>query len=299
MDLNRVAAFAKVVEEGGFTPAARALGLPKSSVSRAVALLEQEVGARLLQRSTRSVTLTEAGTVFYARASRGLVAITEAREAVTELETQLRGPIRITAPVDAGVSLLGPIVAAFTTLHPEVRIDVSLTGRVVDLVEEGFDLALRAGAVRDASLIARRLPSFELRLYASLAYLEAHGRPRRVADLTGHRCVVFRGTRGRATWSLHGPRGEEPIEVTGAIDTDDFSFVHRAIESGAGIGLLPSFSVPDGESELARVLPRHAMPGAPLNLVYPSARYVPLRVAHFRDFVVDRLGGTRAARASG
>lgn len=300
MDLNRVAAFAKVVEEGGFTAAARALGLPKSSISRAVALLEEEIGARLLQRSTRSVTLTEAGAVFYARASRGLVAITEAREAVTELETQLRGPIRITAPVDAGVALLAPIAAAFGARHPEVRVDVSLTGRVVDLVEEGFDLALRAGAVRDESLIARRLSSFDFHLYASPAYLEAHGRPRRVADLARHRCVVFRGARGRARWTLHGPRGEEVIEVSGAIDADDFSFVQRAVESGAGVGMLPSFVTSTGTSEmLVRVLPRHVMPGAPLQLVYPSARYVPLRVARFRDFVIEQLGGARAESAPG
>lgn len=294
MDLNRVAILVRVVEEGGFTAAAKALGLPKSSVSRAVALLEAEVGARLLRRSTRKIALTEAGAAFYERASRGLAAVAEAREVVVDLEARLRGPIRITSPVDAGVWMLAPVVAAFAAQHPEVNVEVVLTGRVVDLVEEGFDLALRAGPVRDETLVARRLPPIESALYASAEYLAAHGAPARVADLAAHRCVLFRATRGRAVWTLTGPDGaEERVEVSGPVSADDFSFAARAVAAGAGIGLVPSFiAIGDRDARLERVLPGHFAAGAPVHLVYPSTRYVPRRVAAFRDFALAALGRT-------
>jgi DNA-binding transcriptional LysR family regulator len=291
MDLNRVAIFVRVVDERGFTAAAHALRLPKSSVSRAVSLLEQELGVRLLQRSTRTVTLTEAGAAFYERASRGVAAVQEAGEAVAEMEAALRGTIRITAPVDAGVWMLAPVVARFVRKHPAVHVDVVLTGRVVDLVDEGFDLALRAGALRDVSLIARRIGQMELALYASPRYLARHGLPSQVGELAVHRCVLFRATRGRATWTLTGPAGEERVEVSGVVNVDDFVFVRRAMLAGVGIGLLPEFlcgrEVERGR--LVRVLPAHVVPGAPLHLVYPSARHVPRRVAVFRDYVLDAL----------
>lgn len=292
MDLNRVAVFVRVVDEHGFTAAAKALGVPKSSVSRAVSLLEQDLGVRLLQRSARKLSLTEAGSVFYEGVSRSFTAVQEAATAVMEMEAGLRGSIRITTPVDVGVWLLAPAVARFGRLHPGVHIDAVLTGRIVDLVEEGFDLALRAGPMRDSSLIARKVGSFGRALYASPRYLERHGTPTRVADLAGHRCVLFRATRGRAMWELSGPTGPETVEVTGPLNVDDFSFVQRALLSGAGIGLLPAFvagrEVKRGR--LVRVLPEHILPGAPLHLVYPSTRYVPHRVVVFRDFLFKRLG---------
>lgn len=291
MNLNRIATFVRVVDERGFTAAAKALGLPKSSVSRAVTLLEQDLGVRLLQRSPRKVSLTEAGATFYERVSRGLTDVREAAAAVSDMEAALRGSIRITAPVDAGVWMLAPLVARFTRLHPGVHIDVELTGRVVDLVEEGFDLALRAGLLRDSALIARKIGHIESALYAAPRYLARHGTPTQVADLASHRCVLFRATRGRTTWTLSGPSGEESAEVTGPINVDDFTFVRRAVLSGAGIGLLPLFTGRRdiADSRLLRVLPDHIVSGAPLHLVYPSARYVPHRVAVFRDFLIARF----------
>src|SRR5690606_24788342 len=147
-------------------------------------------GARLLHRTTRSVTLTEAGATFYERASRGLAVLDEAREAVVELESEIRGPVRITTAVDIGNWLLAPVVRSFLELHPAVQIEVALSGRAVDLMEEGFDLALRVGPIRDERLIAKALPPRDLALYAAPAYLERHGTPRRVADLADHRCVL-------------------------------------------------------------------------------------------------------------
>jgi DNA-binding transcriptional LysR family regulator len=215
-DLNRIQVFLKVVEEGGFTAAGKALALPKSSVSRSVALLEAELQARLLRRSSRKVVLTEAGSQFYERAARGIALISEAREAVVDLEVQLRGPIRITTAVDLGTWVVAPVVAAFSQRHPRVWIDVVLTGRVVDLLEEGFDFAVRAGGVRDENLVARPLPVSDFGLYASSAYLARAGAPKRVSELAQHRCVLFRGLRGQRTWQLRGPRGEESVEVSAA-----------------------------------------------------------------------------------
>jgi DNA-binding transcriptional LysR family regulator len=292
MDLNRAAIFVRVVIEGGFSAAARALRLPKSSVSRAVALLEDELGARLLQRSTRKVQLTEAGSAFYERASRGIAGVEEAAAAVSDMQTALRGLIRITAPVDAGVWILEPLVVRFVRAHPGVHIESILTSRFVDMVNEGFDLALRVGSRLDASLIARRLTTGEAALYAAKAYIERRGQPARVADLATHDCVMFRPTRGRSTWTLAPPGGEEEtVEVTGPVGGDDFTFLRGAVLSGAGIGMLPSFlchaAVETGA--LLRVLPDHLYPTPPLNLVYPSARYLPQRVAAFRDFLLSEL----------
>jgi DNA-binding transcriptional LysR family regulator len=290
--LNHAAVFVRVVDDGGFSAAARALRLPKSSVSRAVALLEEELGARLLQRSTRKVHLTEAGTAFYDRASRGLAGVEEAAAAVADLQGSLRGPIRVTAPADAGVWLIAPVVARFVALHPAVHVDVVLTTRIVDLVAERFDFALRAGGVRDSSLVARKLAQLDTALYAAPAYLARKGTPSRPKDLTSHDCLLFRPDRGRASWTLTGPAGEETVEVTGPVGGDDFSFLQRMVLAGVGIGLLPSFLCQEAAASggLTRVLPEHSGRGGHLHLVYPSARYLPARAAAFRDFVLAALG---------
>ncbi|WP_437600737.1 LysR family transcriptional regulator [Sorangium sp. So ce590] len=291
MDLNRIAVFVRVVDERGFTAAARVLGLPKSSVSRSVALLEQALGARLLHRSTRSVRLTEAGAAFYERASRDVASLEEAAAMVADLEAVVRGTIRITAPVDVGVAMLEPAVARFVRRHPAVRIDVVLTGRVVDLVEEGFDLALRAGPLRDGSVIARKIGQVEDALYASPRYLERAGVLGSLGDLAAHRCVLFRATRGRAAWTLQGPAGDETVEVDGPLAVDELSFARRAVLAGVGVGLLPAVLCARevARGRLVRVLPSHVASGAPLHLVYPSARYLPHRIAAFRDFLVEAL----------
>ena len=244
MDLRRVAVFARVVEERGFTAAARALALPKSSVSRAVTLLEREVGARLLRRSTRGISLTDAGSVFYAKVAQGLAALGEAREDVVALEKELRGRIRISAPPDMAAWMLAPIVARFLDQHPAIVIESELTIRNVDLVEERFDLALRAHGVGDLSLAAKKLPPLESALYASPAYLARHGHPRRLADLARHRCVLFGAQAGGATWTLKGPRATESVQVSGSLSTNDYVFALETAAHAAGIALLPCFVSP-------------------------------------------------------
>ncbi|MFO0551754.1 MAG: LysR substrate-binding domain-containing protein [Polyangiaceae bacterium] len=291
MDLRHVEVLAAVVEHGSISAAARALGLPKSSISRAVSLLEASVGSRLLQRLTRGISLTETGSAFFEKAARGLEALAEAREEVASRTAEMAGRVRVTAPPDVGAWLLAPVIAAFAAEHPKVQVECELQSRVLGLAEGGFDLALRARGVADESLVARKLRPIRFGLYASRAYLDAHGAPRRPSDLARHRCVLFRGASGRASWALHGPKGAQTVAVSGVISGDEFVYLREAVAAGAGIGLLPEFVAHcAGHKPIERVLPRFDSPIQPLFLVYPSGRYLPRRVAALRDTLLRELG---------
>ena len=298
MDLNRTALFVKVVENGGFTAAGRALGMPKSSLSRAVGLLESELGARLLQRSTRRVELTEIGRAFFERAVQAVNDIEDAVRQVNDLQASPRGLIRVTAPLDAGSYLLAPLLPRFTAEYPGLQLEVLVTSRVVDLLEEHVDFALRAAEVRDGSLVARKLRRIEVGLFAARSYIEKHGTPRAVRDLADHDCVLFRPEHGRVRWTLEGPNGSEALDVTGPIGADDFMFVYRAAMAGAGIANLPLFLCEEAlaRDALVRVLPGYKFQVGNFTLAYPSARHLPRRSALFRDFILKELGEESATR---
>lgn len=293
MDLNRVAAFARVVHDGSFTAAAKALGVPKSSVSRSVAQLEQDLGARLLHRTTRKLHLTEAGSAFYERVARALSDIDEATSVASDTQAQPRGLVRVTAPLDIGVWALAGIVARFVKKQSTIRVEVSLSSRHVDLASEGFDLAVRAGPVRDQSLVARRVGTVEAGLYAASHWVKKNGTPEKVADLVNFDNIVFRPVNGRATYALTTNDGrKEEVTVTGNVASDDLSFVKKCALAGAGIGLIPEFlcSKEWMSGKLVRVLPEWSLgPGAELSIVYPSARFLPQRVALVRDYLVAEL----------
>lgn len=292
MDLNRVSAFVRVVADGSFTGAAKALGLPKSSVSRSVAQLEQDLGIRLLHRTTRKLHLTDAGAAFYDRVARALTDIDEATVAAADMQAELRGTVRVTAPVDLGAAVLAPIVARFVRKHPAIHIDLVLTGRVVDMVAEGFDLAVRVGPLRDSSLIARRVGQLDSALYASRKYVARRGQPKDVDDLANHDCILFRPSQGKEVWRIVNPAGDKrEVAVAGAISADDLSFIRKAVLSGAGIARLPQFLCAREEASgiMVRVLPAWASEGAILHMAYPSARYVPQRVSVFREFAAGEL----------
>ena len=293
MDLNRVSAFVRVVHDGSFTAAARSLRLPKSSISRSVAQLEQDLGIRLLHRTTRQLHLTDAGAAFFERVSRALSDIDDATVAASDTQAELSGTVRVTAPVDLGVWSLSPILARFIRKHPKIRVDLQLSGRVVDLVAEGFDLAVRVGPLRDSSLIARRIGELESVAYASPRYLKRRGVPQNLEDLVDHDCVLFRTITGKARWQLTDDEGKNgAVDVTGSITTDDMSFVRSAVMAGCGIGLLPGFLCTRAEQRgrVVRVLPHWSLHGAVLHLAYPSSRFVPQRVVVLREFLVRELG---------
>jgi DNA-binding transcriptional LysR family regulator len=297
LDLNQVTAFVRVMENGSFTAAARELGLPKSSVSRRVSALESALRVRLLQRSTRQLVLTEAGRLYFERARAALRGLAEANVAVTDLSHEIAGPIRFTAGGD-NTGLIAGLLAEFLARYPKIQIDVVLTPRRVDLVAEGFDLALRAGPLVDSALIARRLGRTELGLFASPAYLRKAGRPKNVADLAKHRFVLFGEPHEREHLRLTGPDGEESVKIQGPLVVHDMSFAVDAISTGIGIGLVPDMYLGwlvkggmrrSGGRDLVRLLPDHGVVGSELSLVSPSTAYEPTRVGLLRDFLAERL----------
>jgi DNA-binding transcriptional LysR family regulator len=245
----------------------------------------------LIQRTTRQRGVTEAGRELYERVRGAVGALAEATEAVSQHGKEPGGVVRVTAPVDIALMGIPEALAKFLVTYPSIQIELVLTARVVDLVAEGVDLGIRAGKLADSSLIVRKVGDTSSGLFASKSYLKRHGRPRRLADLTKHACVMFRGRGGRATWTLVGPHGEETVEVRGPVSGDDFSFVVRAIGAGLGIGQAPLFVTRhyEGTQKLERVLEDYVFPGAPLQIVMPSASYVPARVAVVRDFLLAHL----------
>lgn len=300
MDLNRIALFVKVVETGGFTAAAAELGLPKSSVSRSVSLLEDELGVRLLHRTTRSITLTEAGQHYFDAVSASITGLKTATQAALEHGVEPRGVVRITAPPD--VAGLDELVAQWVRLHPLVRLEVAVTSRTVDLVAEGFDLAIRAARLSDSSLIARRVGNAVLAIMASPAYLRRRGTPKTLEDLREHDWVLYRANDGHSTLTLtHTDGSEHAIDVVGTVVIDDMTLCRRAVLAGAGLGLLPVHTTADAlrDGQLQLVLPAYQNGAASISVLMASAKNVPARVALVRDFLVDGLAKHLATSTAG
>jgi DNA-binding transcriptional LysR family regulator len=285
MNLDLLTVFEAVARTGSFTVAARELDLPKSSVSRGLARLEASLGVQLVLRTTRKVALTTAGTGLYDRLAPLLTSMRTALGELPEREEEPSGALRVTAPVDVGVLFLAEVVARYTARYPAVTVDLHLTGRVVDLVAEGFDVALRiAPRLEDSSLIARRAAPIVMQVFASPLYLARRGTPRSEAELQDHDWVGFRPSdRGRA------PRSPETGKAR--ITCDDLLFLRDAVRAGAGLGLLPAY-VAEPEvlaGTLVRVLPRHERISGHLHIVMPAAKHVPRRVTAFRDLVLELL----------
>lgn len=287
-NLDHVAVFARVVEAGGFSSAARTLNIPKSSASRSVSQLEETLGVRLLQRTTRQLRLTEAGQEYYERVAGALAALDEARAVVTETRDAPTGLVRLAAPAEYGAWVLAPVLAQFLATHGGIRLEVSLTNRDVDLVRDGFDLALRVGRLHDSSLIVRTIGAIDRGLYATPSYLARRGTPGAVSELATHDFIVSRVGGSGPRLRLHGPSGVETVLVSGPVVTDDLTFVQEAVRLSMGIGLLPTAGCAT-HLGLVRVLPEYSEPGLSYSLVYPSARYLPQRVALLRDVLLEEL----------
>lgn len=297
MDLNLLATFEAVARTRSFSAAARELGLPKSSVSRAVSRLEAELGVQLLFRTTRQVSPSAAGTALYDRLAPLLRSVQAALGELPEREESPSGLLRVTAPVDLGVLFLAEVVTRYTARYPAVSVDLHLTGRVVDLVKEGFDVALRVGAkLEDSTLVVRRVAPVVMQLFASPLYLARRGTPRTEAELAAHEWVLFRPGPQRLR---AGPQDAILAEAKGRIVCDDLLFVRDAARAGAGLALLPAF-VADAEvvaGRLVRVLPRYERVAGHLHIVTPAARHVASKVEAFRDLVRELLRARSPAAA--
>jgi len=298
IDLNRIAVFVKVVEAGSFTAAAAQLGLPTSSVSRAIARLEGDLNVRLLNRTTRKLALTEAGQHFHQRMQAVVAETAEATQEVTGFASEPRGLVRMTAPHDVGLQHLPGIVATILSRHPALTIEVILTSRRIDLVEEGIDLALRGGRLQDSSLVTRKIVASALGVFASPAYLERRGRPRALADLARHDCLGYGGRAGKQPWRLRGPSGDESVTVPVTIVCGDMLFLREMVLRGLGLALLPVGNVvSDVEAgRLVRVVPRYGFGSGGLYLVWPTRTLVPARVVAVREILTTEL--TRLVRPS-
>jgi len=256
VDYNDLALFSRVVAHGSFTAAAKALSLPKSSVTRGIARLERALGVRLIQRTTRQRGVTDAGRDLYERVRGAIGALEEASEAVREHGREPRGVVRVTANPDVVMMGVPRLLVELRAKAPSIHVELILTSRVVDLVAEGVDLGIRAGNLVDSSLIAKKIGSSSGGLYAAKTYLKHRGRPKQLADLADHDCVLFRGRQGRATWQFDQPRTS--IAIEGIASIDDFIFMAPALDAGLGIGILPIF-MGARDPLLERVLPEHRL----------------------------------------
>lgn len=295
MDLNHVVVFEAVARTRSFSAAAKELGIPKSSTSRAIARLESELSVQLLFRTTRKVSLSEAGTALYDRVTPLLRSMKGVLSGLPERGEAPSGTLKVTAPVDLGVLFLAEVVSRYTARYPAVSVDLHLTGRVVDLVGEGFDVALRvASKLEDSSLVARRAAPVLFQLFASPLYLARKGTPRTADELDGHEWVVFRGGHQRLRVAPVRPAAERSPRIT----CDDLLFVRDAVRAGVGVGLLPTFvAEPDVVAgTLVRIVPKLERSAGSLYIVTPTAKHVPGKVAAFRELVLELLR-TRAATA--
>lgn len=290
--LDEFAVFAKVVETGSFTAAARALGISKAKASKQVARLEGRLGARLLNRTTRRLSVTEAGGAFHERCRRILAEVEEAEDAVGRLQAAPRGILRINAPMTFGLMHLSPLVPAYMARYPEVTVDLSLNDRFVDLVEEGWDLAVRIGRLRDSSLIARRLASFRAVVCAAPAYWERRGRPEHPRDLGGHDCLIYSYLERPEDWRFARDGEEASVRVAGPLRANNGQILLEAAVAGAGVLLSPTFIVADAlaDGRLEAVLSPWCTEDVGIHAVYPHARHLSAKVRTFVDFLAAELG---------
>lgn len=295
-DLNDMYFFAEVVDRGGFAAAGRALGIPKSKLSRRVAELEQRLGVRLLQRTTRKLSLTEAGELYHRHA----VAIREeaeaAQEAVAMVQNEPRGTIRVTCPTTLAQTTIGPILPKFMKDHPHVRVDMLITNRVIDLVQEGVDVALRVRPTVDdsGSLIVKKLaPTYAL-LVASPQLLAREGRPQSPDDLQKLPTVAMSAADGRASWQLRGPHGREfTLQHKPCLTADDLLTLRYFVLEGTGMSVLPDYMCHREmrEGKLEEVLPGWAPPAAVIHAVFPSRRGLVPSIRRFLDFLGENVTG--------
>lgn len=295
-DTNDMLYFAEVVERGGFAAAGRYLGVPKSKLSRRVADLEAHLGVRLLQRTTRKLSLTEVGEVYLRHCLAMRDAADAAAEAVEQVQTEPRGTVRVTCPVTLAQTTVGPIMAQFLARYPQVRVDMKVSNRVVDLVEEGVDVALRVRATLDdsGSLVVKKLGNTNTYLVASPAQLQRQGRPVAPSDLVGMDTVAMSATDGKAVFSLVGPGGASyTLAHQPHFVADDLLTLKFAILQGAGMSFLPNYmcheELEDGRLEL--VLPGWAPAQGVFHAVYPSRRGMVPAVRRFLDFLGEHING--------
>lgn len=282
--------FARVARTGNMSAAGREMGLSPAVVSKRVSLLEERLGARLFQRTTRQLTLTETGEGYFKRVIDILSLVEEAEDFVSRRNTKPRGHIKITAPTSFSRLHIAPHINAFLARYPDIELDFHLTDSFVDIIREGFDVAIRIGELQDSSLVARKLAPDNRVICGSPAYLERMGRPKSLADLEFHNCI---SAGAQEMWHLEGPGGPQQLRLKGNLRSNSAEFVRELLVGGHGLGLRPIWDVgPDLKAgALEVVLPEwHATSNLAIYAVYPSRDFMPAKVNAFIDFLAETYG---------
>ncbi|MFT3924522.1 MAG: LysR family transcriptional regulator [Myxococcales bacterium] len=292
-DPNLLVAFVEVVKYRGFRGAARALGLSKSTLSQRVAALETHLGARLLSRTTRSLQLTDIGASFHREVAPAVDALRQAEALVGTLQAHPSGRLRLTAPIEFGHTMLGEVLARYALRYPDVEIEVQLTDRHVNLVDEGFDLAIRVGPLGDSQLMTRRLGEPQHRgVYASPSYLRRHGVPRAPDELKQHRCLAMSGVQSPAHWTFQIDGKTRMVPIVPHMLINSFQVLSGLARSGVGLVQMPERFAQEGMAarELRQVLTPFTPPARPTLAVYPSARNVSPALRAMVELLVECLG---------
>ena len=293
--LNDISVFICVVQTGSFTAAAERLNLSKSVVSKYVTRLEDRLGARLLVRTTRRLNLTEVGRIFYERSRQGLEAIVNAEQEVSVLQGEPRGTLRVNSPMSFGVLHVAPAITDFMDRYPDVFVDMSFDDRIVDVIEEGFDISVRIASDLDPGLIARRVGPCRHALVASPEYLERHGTPRTPKDLADHNVITYQYQQSPWEWEFRAP-GAAPISfpVTGRLQMNNTLAIREAVLAGAGITRTPTFVVGHDiqQGRLCAILTDYKLLELSIYLVFPQRQHLAPKIRAFIDFMAGRFAGT-------
>ena len=288
--LTEMEAFAMVVDQGGFTDAARKMGISKSAVSKHVSSLETRLGARLLNRTTRRVSPTEIGLAYYDRARRVLNDAGEADALVTAMQSAPSGTLRVSVATDFGVNHISPILGRFLHGFPDVTVNMVLNNRYVELISEGFDMAIRVGELEDSSLRARKICETQRRMIAAPSYFQKYGRPEKIDDLNEHKLLHYFNSANANVWKLIAPSGEQrQVRSGGWLTVNDGQSLLNAAIGGLGIAFLPSFlyAQPLREGLVEDVIPDLPVDIQGVYAIYPPGRYTQPKVRAFIDFLVD------------
>lgn len=290
MDLNEIAVFVKVVEMGSFSRAARQLGMPNSTVSAKVSALEKRLGVILIRRTTRKLFVTEAGQAFFERCGQGLERLKEAEDEISINQKDPQGRLRITAPISLGAVVLPTIMSEFRKKYPKVALDIELTDRSVDLISEGFDLAVRAGHLKDSGLKAKKLGTVYFAPFASPQYLKSFGTPRSPKDLRDHSCLRFTAIQD-PVWRLVNGKQSIAVSIQPMIQANELNLIRALTVSGQGIALLPTFlCVQDlQQQKLIRILPEWRTASNPVHFVFPDQKFAPPKIAAFMSLAASLL----------
>ena len=287
--LTEMEAFATVVDQGGFTDAAKKMGISKSAVSKHISSLEARLGARLLKRTTRRVSPTEIGLAYYDRARRVLSDAGEADALVASMQSAPAGLLRLSVATDFGVNHLSPILGDFLQQFPNITVNMVLNNRYVELISEGFDMAIRMGDLEDSSLRARKLTETQMRMIAAPSYFEKHGRPTRLDDLNSHKLLHYSNQASGNAWKITAPSGEErQIRSAGWLSVNDGQSLLNACIAGLGIAYLPSFLYVNAmeQGQVVDVMPDLPIERTGIYAVYPPGRFTQPKVRAFIDFLV-------------